>query len=215
MIYESVNLPVFLKVPEAPSRLLDIGCGSGALGKKVRQELDCDEVVGITFSEAEAALASENLDHVVVQDLNYFNPDPLGKFDCIVCSHVLEHLYQPQQLLEQLHSSLAPAATLVVALPNVVYWKQRLQFLGGNFKYTEGGLMDQTHFRFFDWETAHQLIQESGYQVLEAQADGSFPQPVVRKVLPSLSSWIDQTVLSQFPGLFGFQFVFSCLSSVK
>lgn len=214
MIYESINQPVLLKIPQGTKRLLDIGCGSGALGKIVGQEIGC-EVVGVTFSEAEAALASKNLDQVVVQDLNYFDPSSLGMFDCVICSHILEHLYQPQHLLDQVHKILLSEATVIVALPNVLFWKQRLQFLRGSFKYTEGGLMDQTHFRFFDWETAHQLIQESGYQVLEAQADGSFPLPLIRKILPSLGAWVDSAAVIQFPGLFGFQFVFSCSSSLK
>lgn len=214
MLYEALNQSVFLKIPSATKRLLDIGCGSGALGKIVGQEIGC-EVVGVTFSEAEAALASENLDQVIVQDLNDFDPNSLGLFDCVICSHVLEHLYQPQSLLEQIHKILLPQATVIVALPNVLYWKQRLQFLRGSFKYTEGGLMDRTHFRFFDWKTAHQLIQESGYKVLEAQADGSFPLPIIRKLLPSLGVWVDSAAVIQFPGLFGFQFVFSCSSSLK
>lgn len=214
MFYDAVNQKVFSCIQKTTRRLLDIGCGSGALGDKVKQKMGC-EVVGITFSDAEAELAFKRLDHVVIQDLNHFDPGFLGKFDCVVCSHVLEHLYQPQILLKKLHESLMPEATLIVALPNVLHWKQRLQFLKGNFKYTDGGLMDRTHFRFFDWETAHALIEESGYQVLKAQADGSFPLPVVRKVFPKLGSFIDQAAIKRFPGLFGFQFVFSCRSFVK
>lgn len=212
MIYESINQPVFLKISPVSKRLLDIGCGSGSLGKKIKDEIGC-EVVGITFSKSEADVASRNLDYVIVQDLNSFNPDPLGKFDCIICSHVLEHLYHPHQLLKSLHDCLTPQGALIVALPNVLHWRQRLQFLRGNFKYTEGGLMDQTHFRFFDWETAHILLQESGYHVKDALADGTFPLPGFRQVLPSLSNWIDRAAVKQFPGLFGFQFIFYCLLS--
>jgi hypothetical protein len=74
---------------------------------------------------------------------------------------------------------------IIVALPNVLHWKQRLEFLKGHFKYTEGGLMDRTHFRFFDWQTAQDLLTQSGYQITQAEADGSFPLPVLRKLLPT------------------------------
>ena len=71
--------------------------------------------------------------------------------------------------------------------------------------------MDKTHFRFFDWETARELLEQSGYKVLESQADGSFPLPIIRKFLPSIVSLrLDRTAVQKFPGMFGFQFVFSC-----
>lgn len=215
MIYGSVNQVVLSHIPRAANRLLDIGCGTGALGKKIK-EMNKAEVIGITFSKDEAELASKDLDRVLIADLNHFNPDLTGKFDCIVCSHVLEHLYDPQKLLKILHNYLTPQGILVVALPNILFWKQRLQFLRGHFKYTEGGLMDRTHFRFFDWETAHTLLEKSGYSIKEAQADGALPLPGFRQVLPSLSTLMDHAAVKRFPGLFGFQFIFVCsLSSIK
>ncbi len=210
MLYEAENKQVMLRVPKTAKRVLDLGCGAGSLGRKIKQDINC-EVIGVTYSELEAAIASTCLDQVLVRDLNSFAPHELGQFDCIICSHILEHLYQPQALLSQLHDSLTTDGTLIVALPNVLYWKQRLEFIRGRFKYTDGGLMDQTHFRFFDWETAHELLEQSGYKVFEAEADGSFPLPIIRKFLPLIVSlWLDHTAVQKKPGLFGFQFIFSC-----
>lgn len=214
MIYEAVNQPVMLRVPKNAKRVLDIGCGAGSLGRKIKQDINC-EVSGVTYSELEAALASTCLEQVLVRDLNSYDAHDLGQFDCIICSHILEHLYQPQALLNQLHDSLTADGTLIVALPNILHWKQRLEFIIGRFRYTDGGLMDKTHFRFFDWETAHELLKQSGFKVIEAEADGSFPLPIIRKVLPpKIISWLDHTAVKQFPGLFGFQFVFSCRSEL-
>lgn len=210
MIYESINQLVLIRVPKNTKRLLDIGCGAGFLGRTVKQEISC-EVVGVTYSEQEAKLAYSFLDQVLVHDLNNFNVQALGKFDCIVCSHILEHLYEPQLLLTQLRYSLAPNGVLIIALPNVLHWKQRWELLRGHFRYTDGGLMDKTHFRFFDWKTAQELIEQSGYQIVEAEADGSFPLPVIRKFLAqSVNSLVDRTAVWMFPGLFGFQFLFCC-----
>lgn len=210
IIYGAVNRPVLLRIPKTTKRLLDIGCGSGTLGREIKQDITC-EVVGVTYSESEATLAAEWLDQVLVRDLNHFTPREFGYFDCVICSHVLEHLYQPQELLSRLRESLTTDGVLIVALPNVLHWRQRLEFLRGRFRYTDGGLMDRTHFRFFDWTTARELLEQSGYTVLEAKADGNFPIPLVRKFLPSMISLqIDNTALNKFPGLFGFQFVLSC-----
>jgi SAM-dependent methyltransferase len=205
-IYGAVNQPVLARVPPMTKRLLDIGCGTGALGRKIKEELDC-HVVGITHSDSEAALAGEHIDQVLVCDLNSFEPLDMDQFDCIVCSHVLEHLYQPDELLKRVRHLLSPEGTLIVALPNVLFWRQRLNFLRGNFRYTEGGLMDRTHYRFFDWVTAQELFTESGYSVIEAGADGTFP---LSRFLFSAGQWLDRAALKALPGLFGFQFVFVC-----
>ena len=204
MIYQSVNQAVLQRIPSGTRSLLDVGCGSGVFGAAVKSVLSCS-VVGVTYSDAEAGLARRQLDRVEIADLDRFDPTGLGRFDCIVCSHVLEHLLDPQQVLSSLRNCLEPAGTLVVALPNVLFWKQRAQFLRGRFRYTDGGLMDRTHIRFFDWDSAESLVRESGLEVLERAADGVFP--LSRMAGPQLSKWIDQRALSRFPGMFGVQFV--------
>ena len=206
MFYESVNQAVLARVPRTTRRLLDIGCGTGALGQKIKEGMNC-LVVGFNNSEAEVALAKGRIDQVLVCDLNSFEPPDMDRFDCIVCSHVLEHLCQPEEVLKRLLHLLAPDGTLVVALPNVLFWRQRLHFLRGSFRYTDGGLMDRTHFRFFDWSTAQNLLTGSGYSIVYAEADGSLP---LARFLFRAGEWIDRAALRLFPGLFGFQFVFVC-----
>jgi 2-polyprenyl-3-methyl-5-hydroxy-6-metoxy-1,4-benzoquinol methylase len=205
-IYGAVNQPVLARVPRITKRLLDIGCGTGALGQKIKEEIDC-QVVGITHSDSEATLAGECIDEVLVRDLNNFEPLDMEQFDCIVCSHVLEHLYQPDEVLKRMLRLLSPEGTLIVALPNVLFWRQRLNFLRGNFRYTDGGLMDRTHYRFFDWVTAQELLTKNGYLVIEAHADGTFP---LSRYLFRAGQWLDRAALKALPGLFGFQFVFVC-----
>jgi SAM-dependent methyltransferase len=164
-------------------------------------------VTGITFSKDEAALASQYLDETVTQDLNTFTAKGFAPFDCIICSHVLEHLHNPESVLGEIKKLLRPDSVLIVALPNVLLWKQRLQFLRGRFRYTKGGIMDSTHVRFFDWENANALLRNAGFTIVEATADGNFP---FSRFLFPIQKWVQTTSLKHFPGLFGFQFVFVC-----
>jgi SAM-dependent methyltransferase len=208
MIYSAINQVVFEHIPTTSKRILDIGCGSGNLGREVKRRASC-EVVGVTYSEAEATMAAEYLDRVIVGDLNkpeFLNAE-LGKFDCIVCSHILEHLCQPEVLLKTLPKILQPDSILVVALPNALCLKQRLKFLKGEFKYTDGGIMDRTHFRFFDWDTAFDLLQDSGYQVQIRYADGNFPLPGIRNFIKPMALKLDAIASRSMPGLFANQFV--------
>jgi SAM-dependent methyltransferase len=206
LCYSAVNIAVLCRVPASAKRLLDLGCGTGALGREFKEITD-REVFGVTYSKEEAALAARNLDRVIVCDLNDFDPVDLGEFDCIVCSHVLEHLYRPEQLLVRLRPRLSFGGRLIVALPNVLFWRQRIQFLRGRFRYTEGGLLDSTHFRFFDYQTGPQLLKTAGFKVVEVSVDGSFPQPLFRSLAPKVAKLVDSAACRLLPGLFGHQFI--------
>jgi SAM-dependent methyltransferase len=206
LCYGAVNMAVLCRVPASAKRLLDLGCGTGALGRELKEKTD-REVFGVTYSREEAALAAKNLDCVIVSDLNDFDPENLGEFDCIICSHVLEHLYQPEQLLIRLRPRLSFGGRLIAALPNILFWKQRIEFLRGRFRYTEGGLMDSTHFRFFDYQTGPQLLKTAGFKVVEFSGQGSFPQPLFRNLAPKVARIVDSAACRLLPGLFGHQFI--------
>ncbi|MBI1347030.1 methyltransferase domain-containing protein [bacterium] len=201
--YSAVNQPVLALIPRDAQRILDLGCGVGALGQEIKRQQSA-EVVGITISSVEGDRASLVLDRVIVQDLDNFDPSGLGTFDCVVCSHVLEHLRHPEDVLISVRSLLSASGCVVVALPNVLVWRQRLQFLFGRFRYTNGGLMDHTHLQFFDHQTAQNLVTSAGFQLETVKADGGFP---LSRFLPGIGRWLDQIVLTALPGLFGWQVV--------
>lgn len=214
IIYDSVNPAVLSLVPASAERILDIGCGTGALGRALRDQRQ-REVVGITYSPQEADLARPNLSDVLCAELNSFDFSGLGTYDCIIMSHILEHLYAPEDLLERLKIILRPESTIVVALPNVVWWKQRLEFLGGRWRYRDFGILDRTHFRFFDRHSSQQMLEEAGYEIVSARADGPFPllRPWARSLLGRAADPVDRLFCRVAPGLFAFQF--SYLARIK
>lgn len=204
--YDSINKAVISMLPHGSCRILDLGCGCGSIGELIKHSngFYC-HVTGLTFNNGEAIAASSVLDEVIIADLNQFDFTNLhGLYDCVICSHVLEHLYNPDLILAKLHKVLLPHAVLIVALPNVLAWRQRLMFLFGMFRYTDGGLMDRTHYRFFDWVSARQLLIESGYDVKLAIADGVFPGA---KWIPIFGPLLNRVALYLAPSLFAFQFV--------
>jgi len=206
MDIDFINPPLLSQILKKAKHILDLGCGDGRMGKKIKELQECS-VVGVNISEFEAQLASKSLDKVIVHDLNNLDTSNLGKFDCIICSHILEHLYQPQQLLIQLHRNLSPDGILIVGLPNILFWRHRLRFLLGDFKYLKGTATAHDHIHFFDWETSRQLIEEAGYEILSRCADGNFPLPFIRKLIPVFAQKIDRIALKLRPGVFGVQFI--------
>jgi SAM-dependent methyltransferase len=203
MIYGAINIPVLNRVPCTARRILDIGCGDGAFGRAIKGRQPAT-VIGVTFSEEEAARAREYLDSVVTRDLESATLVDLGQFDCVVCSHVLEHLRDPVRVLKSLRDNLTKDGVVLVALPNVLHYRQRLAFLGGRFRYTDGGLMDRTHYRFFDWTTAQALIAEAGLTAESVEALGGWPGS---RFAGPLRASLDRLAAAASPGLFGVQFV--------
>ncbi|MBC7788768.1 MAG: methyltransferase domain-containing protein, partial [Anaerolineae bacterium] len=200
-----MNQTVLRLVPEESARILDVGCGGGELGVALKERNPDVHVTGITWSAEEAKLAERRLDNVVVRNLDTDEIGPVGPVDCVICSHVLEHLRDPRSILLELGRILRADGSLVVALPNVLHWRQRLAFLKGEFRYTSGGLMDDTHVVFFDWETARAMVEESGFRILRAVPDGAFPGS---RFFGKAGQIIDRIGLKSAPGLFGWQFVF-------
>lgn len=202
-VYGAVNHAVLERIPRGAKRVLDVGCGDGALAAalKLRQ---ASAVTGVTFSAEEATSAAARLDAVERADLENADLTALGEFDCVVASHVLEHVRDPLSVLSRLQRNVSSEGALVIALPNALHYRQRLEFLVGRFRYTDGGIMDRTHYRFFDWVSAQALVRDAGFDLITAEADGGFPGSrflgPARRPLNSLAS-------SRFPGLLGVQFV--------
>lgn len=203
MAYDSLNGPVLAAVPAGVRAVLDLGCGGGSLGAALKAKHGC-RVVGVTFDPDEAKTAAGKLDAVVTADLSDHPLADLGAFDCVVCSHVLEHLARPDQVLERVRGLLPGGGTVVVGLPNALHWKGRAEFVRGRFRYTDGGRMDRTHLRWFDWHTARELLTAAGFAVEHAAADGGFP---LSRFLGPAAGPLDRLAVRAAPGLFGWQFV--------
>jgi len=162
-----------------------------------------------TISKAEAGLISHISDDVHLYDLELGLPPNLdGPFDLIVLSHVLEHLRNPKSLLTQLQRITTPNAYFAVALPNVLFWRERMQFLAGRFEYKDEGILDDTHVRFYTFKSGRRFLEANGYQIVKAFGHGWVPLPGIRKIVPRIAELIDMWALRLLPGLFAQQLVY-------
>jgi 2-polyprenyl-3-methyl-5-hydroxy-6-metoxy-1,4-benzoquinol methylase len=158
-------------VPPDARRILDVGCGAGAFGSGLRevwesrnQEL---EIWGVELDQDAADRAAQQLDRVLCGDaVQVVAGLPAAHFDCVLLNDILEHLVEPQTLLQRLGPLLAPAGRLVTSIPNVRYFDNvRDLVVHGRWDYTDEGILDRTHLRFFTRSTIRRLLETSGYRV--------------------------------------------------
>jgi SAM-dependent methyltransferase len=100
-----------------------------------------------------------------VEQLNLENVFARERFDVVLLGDVLEHLRAPDRLLRKLPQVLRPFGCLVVSLPNVAHASVRLALLSGDFTYSDEGLLDRTHLRFFTLRSIVALFREAGYEI--------------------------------------------------
>jgi 2-polyprenyl-3-methyl-5-hydroxy-6-metoxy-1,4-benzoquinol methylase len=83
--------PALIKEVFQPSRVLDLGCGPGAL-MHLLWELDVD-VEGIDFAESSRRLATPEVrDRIAIGSVTDATLKPADRYDLVICREVLEHL---------------------------------------------------------------------------------------------------------------------------
>jgi 2-polyprenyl-3-methyl-5-hydroxy-6-metoxy-1,4-benzoquinol methylase len=188
---EEVNegiLKQFQRMLPTTGRVLDVGCGRAALGGAIR-DLGW-EVWGVEQSGEACPTATKRIDGLIEADLHDYDGvrARLGdtRFDALVFSDVLEHVYDPRTVLEKYLGFVKPGGKVLISLPNAVVWTNRLALLFGSVEYADTGVMDRTHIRFFTFRTAKRLIQSAG---LNVERVSSTPY-LVRAMLPLVKAWL-------------------------
>lgn len=172
-------------------RILDVGCATGFLGEKLRKQGNF--VVGIDISEKAIQKAKKYLDEVYALNIETDPLPKLPKFDLIIMSEIIEHLFQPEESLKKIAKFLKIGGKLLITTPNILYWGNRFQFLTGKFEYTDQGHFDKSHIHFFSYKTLINLIKQIGLTVIAENhvVQGS----------------ISQMLVKHKPGMFAYQFV--------
>lgn len=138
-------------------RVLDFGCKDGAFGQELARagndvvRVDCEPNAprGDTFETAFGELAKRTAQ----------------PFDRILLLDVLEHLRDPSPVLQDSRRLLAQRGKLIVSVPNAVNLTVRLMVLSGRFRYSDRGILDWSHLRFFTKATVRRLLEEHGWHI--------------------------------------------------
>jgi SAM-dependent methyltransferase len=186
--------------------VLDVGSGSGVMGLKLR-ELGFSDVNAIE-ADAEARARTAPLYTATAAGLSVF----AGRtFELVLLLDVIEHITQPEQFMLELLRVLAPGATILLSVPNVAHWSVRLPLLFGTFRYTERGILDRTHVRFFTRRSLRQFLKEIGPLTIARESvsvppvEFVLPEPVWNSRFFRLLSRAHYHTAQVAPGFLGYQ----------
>jgi len=194
-----------------PQRVLDLGCSGGLLASRVR-------ALGHHVTAAdlvELAGVRDRADRFVRADLDRGLPEEieaLGPFDVVLAADVLEHLREPETVLEQARGVLAERGVLIASVPNFGHWYARARTALGLFDYDQRGVLDRGHLRFFTRRSFTRQLRNAGFSITRCESTGLPLEVLTRRrgrVVRSLQR-LDRLAASARPTLYGYQFVCRC-----
>ncbi len=189
--YGRINHDLLMRIPPQARTILEVGCGSGALGAAFKAAHPQAHVVGIEAEGEAARRASLVLDQVICADVESTDL-PLAEvppLDCLIYGDVLEHLRDPWRCLQRQIPLLQPHGTLLACIPNVQHWSAIVMLLRGEWPITDEGLFDRTHLRWFTRSGVTNLMRQAGLTIQEIHPrifDAGQAKAFVQALLPAL-----------------------------
>ena len=147
------------------NRLLELGAGSCDTLVEIKRLDLANEVVGVELMKLPGTNQENSLvDQLIFGDFETLeNQFHAHSFDVIICGDVLEHLVDPWSVVEKLAGLLKPGGSFIVSCPNIRYYTTFVNiFMKGSFEYTDFGLFDKTHLRFFCKKDILSMLSQAG-----------------------------------------------------
>ena len=147
-------------LPARAARVLEVGCGAGQTVRWLRETGRIERAWGLELFESAAVLAREHFEEVIVGDAEVIVDTAFQgmRFDMILCLDVLEHMVDPWNFLTRVQRALVPGGKVIISVPNIrcarVLWPLLTR---GEWRYTDDGILDRTHLRFFTRQSAIDL----------------------------------------------------------
>jgi SAM-dependent methyltransferase len=178
-------------------QLLEIGCGYGYLLDEAR--LLFDRRVGTEFSPQGAEIARATGAEAFVGGIEQVPPE--AKFDCVIATQVIEHVYEPLPFVKRLVDHAKPGAHIILATPDIGGVLRK--FMGQrwpSFKAPE-------HVVYFNFQTLSSLMVRAGVNdVRRLPYPHAFPLGLIvakfgltlPSVLAHLKVWVPATTIAAY-----------------
>lgn len=146
-------------IPKGAS-VLDVGAGNGMLARLLLHVHGDLVIDGVEPDEAAIQHAKPWYRHLFHGSVENFLCQVSGDldYDYVVFADVIEHVSDPQRVLETVRSRLGRSTRVCVSTPNVAFASVRVALLNGVFDYVDSGILERSHLRFFTLRSLTELF---------------------------------------------------------
>ena len=162
-------------------KVLDIGCGNHSPSLTKSYYPQChyyglDRSRSYNLNEKDFA-SIEQFFEIDLQKDHHLSEVPDNFFDCIIVSHVIEHLGAGEEIVSSLCKKLKQNRVLYLEFPSLRSPRlpaMRRPFFGDSLNFYD----DPTHVRLYQPSTLEECLQKSGCKILESKHRRSWKQIV-------------------------------------
>ena len=140
---------------ESRERALDIGAGDGAFLEQLVQ-LGFRDITGVEPSAAPIASSKPDVRNLIRHDIFRARDFEGQRFDLVTCFQIMEHLWNPVELVSSVNSILKPGGLFVTVTHNLQAFSARM--LGD-----KSPIFDIEHLQLFSEKTIRALLQRAGF----------------------------------------------------
>jgi SAM-dependent methyltransferase len=192
----------FRSVRGRPLRILDVGCGRDAwLSLHMNA---ADDYRGVDFyPDLRTSVPYTRIDLNEMSLAEMLAPET---WDVIFCGEVLEHLFAPEALLQDLRKLLAKDGIMILSTPNLGFWVNRLLLLvgisplylenaaekklGRRFRWLGQGNPTEGHVKVFTYRALRDMLALKRLDVIRVVPTYTWDfalDRLVRRISPSLA----------------------------
>lgn len=194
-------------------KILDVGCGDGLISELIGKKTGA-KMYGVDVADAAVRLSRKRGIDSKIFDVNKEIPFKNSFFDAVYCGEVLEHVFDVDNLIDEIKRVLKPRGYAVITVPNIAAWYNRgLMLLGYLPFWVEASIKNPVgspfavscgHVRAFTKSALVQLFRIHGFRI-EA-VTGAYinvkevENKIHQKIASGIISIVDR-VFSRFPSL--------------
>jgi 2-polyprenyl-3-methyl-5-hydroxy-6-metoxy-1,4-benzoquinol methylase len=102
---------------------------------------------------------------------------------------VLEHLFEPEEVLKKYMKYLKKDGGIIASIPNIKNYTILSDLvIRDRFEYRDAGILDRSHLRFFTKKEIINMFERAGMHIIEMRSNLGFPMNIMDKMLNALIS---------------------------
>ena len=136
------------------------------------------DVAGAEYDRKGCEIACAVYPDILFHNIGYDSPEAVfqgQKFDCVVSTEVIEHLFAPQWLPKFATAVLRPNGYLIVSKPYHGFLKNLMLSLANHWDAHHTPFWEGGHIKFWGRKTLTTLLSQNGFDTIEFYGAGRVP----------------------------------------